>query len=160
MYLKFIKNLINRLWNMKLHDVKTIFICIIYLVLFSAAAYGQEFLFKVIALSGKVTYQKGTAANWENIKTGDKIFTGEKLKLEAGDYLGLISNKGRSLEIKQAGIYNATDLNKNIQKAFPILKNFIILKKNKPGKKKKKKKNRTPLVVLKGTRGVFINVFF
>ena len=145
---------------MKLHDVKTIFICIIYLVLFSAAAYGQEFLFKVIALSGKVTYQKGTAANWENIKTGDKIFTGEKLKLEAGDYLGLISNKGRSLEIKQAGIYNATDLNKNIQKSLSSLQKFTDFVINESAANKKKSENMTTLGAVVRNRAGLIDSFF
>ena len=145
---------------MKLHDVKTIFICIIFSFLFSAAANGQEFLFKVIAMSGKVTCQKKSTANWENIRTGDKIFAGEKLKLEAGDYLGLVSSKGRSLEIKQGGIYNAADLSKNIQKSPSTLQKFTDFVVNESAANKKKSENMKTLGAVVRSRVGLIDTFF
>lgn len=145
---------------MKPHNIKAIFICIIFSILFSAAAYGQEFLFKVIAVSGKVTCQKGSATNWDNIKTGDKILSGEKLKLEAGDYLGLISNKGRSLEIKQVGIYNAADLYKNIQKSLSSLQKFTDFVINESAANKKKSENMKILGAVVRSRAGLIDSFF
>ena len=145
---------------MKLHDIKAIFICIILSVLFSAAAYGQETLFKVIAMSGKVTCQKKPTADWENLRTGDKIFAGEKLKLEAGDYLGLVSSKGRSLEIKQSGIYNASDLNKNIQKSPSTLQKFTDFVVNESAANKKKSENMKTLGAVVRSRVGIIDSFY
>ena len=145
---------------MKPHDVKTIIICIIYLVLFSAAANGQETLFKVIAVSGKVTCQKKVTAAWESLRTGDKIFAGEKLKLETGDYLGLVSSKGQSLEIKQPGIYNAADLNKNIQKSSSTFQKFTEFVINESVANKKKSENMTTLGAVVRNRAGLIDSFF
>ena len=145
---------------MKPHDIKAIFICIIFSILFSAAAYAQETLFKVIAMSGKVTCQKKSTADWENVRTGDKISAGEKLKLEAGDYLGLVSNKGRSLEIKQGGIYNAADLNKNIQKIASTLQKFTDFVVNESAANKKKSENMKTLGAVVRSRVGFIDSFY
>jgi len=145
---------------MKLHDVKTIFICMTLSFLFSKTAYGQETLFKVIAMSGKVTCQKKVTIAWESIRTGDKIFAGEKLKLETGDYLGLVSSKGRSLEVKQSGIYDAVDLNKNIQKSPSTFQKFTEFVINESVANKKKSENMKTLGAVVRSRVGLIDSFY
>jgi hypothetical protein len=145
---------------MKPHDIKTIIICIIFSIIFSEVVYGQEYLFRVIALSGKVMYQRSTDSNWEKLKTGNKIYTGENLKLEKGDYLGLINNQGRSLEIKQAGIYKADDLIKNVGKSISGLQKFADFVINESSANKKKSENMKTLGAVVRNRAGLIDCYF
>jgi hypothetical protein len=127
---------------MKLHDLnKILFFCIFLFILSFQNVNAQAFLFKVIASSGNAAFLKPSSNKWINIKTGDKILTGYKLKLESGDYLGLINNNGRSLEIKQAGTYNADELNKNIPKGSTNLQKFADFVMNESAANKKKTEN-------------------
>src|ERR1035437_9433264 len=127
---------------MKLHDLNRIlFFCFILIILSFQNLNAQAFLFKVIASSGNPVILKPSSDKWVNIKTGDKILTGYKVKLESGDYLGLINNNGRSLEIKQAGTYNSDELNKNIPKGSTNLQKFADFVMNESAANKKKTEN-------------------
>ena len=126
---------------MKLNASYKILFCILLLFFSFQNANAQGFIFKVIASSGNAAFMKPSTSKWINIKTGDKILTGYKLKLETGDYLGLINNNGRSLEINQAGTYNADELNKNIPKGSTNLQKFADFVMNESAANKKKTEN-------------------
>ena len=127
---------------MKLHDLKNVFFfCFLFSIVSLQNVNGQNFLFKVIAISGKPSLSKPPSGNWLILKTGDKISSGYKLKLEAGDYLGLISNKGRSLEIKLAGTFSSDELFNNIPKGSSNLSKFADFVMNESAANKKKSEN-------------------
>jgi len=109
---------------MKLLKHKNLLIVLfLQVILSSQAVLAQDYLFKIIAASGKCTVQKSGKSDWEKIKTGARLMNGDVIKLNDGDYAGLVSNNGKSLELKKAGSYNAESLVKmlasgksNIQK--------------------------------------------
>jgi hypothetical protein len=127
---------------MKLNNLnKILFGCVILFIVSFQSINAQAFLFKVIASSGNAAFLRPASGTWVNIKTGDLILTGYKLKLESGDYLGLINKNGRSIEVKQAGTYSGDELNKNIPKGSTNLQKFADFVMNESVANKKKTDN-------------------
>lgn len=79
-------------------------------LLLTLTAYTQNTLFKVITSQGTaevITNGKSTA-----IYSGARLNGGSKLKLSPNAYLGLIHITGNTIEVKQAGEYDITELAK------------------------------------------------
>jgi hypothetical protein len=73
------------------------------------AAYSQaDYAFKVLANKGANEYKSGDS--WQAIKTGLTLNVGDEVKVSENAYLGLVSSKGKPLEIKQAKNYKVADL--------------------------------------------------
>ncbi len=75
----------------------------------------QETAFTVMSARGTVEC-KSAAGNWAKIHAGDKIKANDKIKLAAGDYLGMVHVKGKTLELKKAGEYDVAALVKSVAK--------------------------------------------
>jgi hypothetical protein len=139
---------------------KILLVCILSGIIFPVRIYPQDYLFKVIAVSGNVTCQMQTGTTWEKVRTGDRVSSGELLKLGAGDYLGLISKKGRSLELKQNGIFKAEELYKNIKKGSSSLQKFTDFVMNESVANKRKTENMKTLGAVVRSKNELIDVFF
>lgn len=88
----------------------------VFIFIFSCGSiFAQETAFTVMSARGSVE-SKAAAGNWVKVHAGDKISTGDKIKLAAGDYLGLVHVKGKTLELKKAGEYDVTALAKSLAK--------------------------------------------
>ena len=72
--------------------------------LLSATGMGQDNTFTVLAVKGKVTF------NREVVKTGDVLRGAGEFNLGEGAYLGLIHRSGKPVEVQGAGVYKASDL--------------------------------------------------
>jgi hypothetical protein len=75
--------------------------------------FAQETAFTVMSARGSVE-SKTASGNWIKVHAGDKIGVSDKLKLGAGDYLGLVHVKGKTLELKKAGEYDVLTLVKSV----------------------------------------------
>ena len=83
------------------------------ILLFSfGLVFGQDYAFKVLGNKGDNQVKQGS--NWVTLKTGSTIKDGETLKIGTDSYLGLLHSTGRTLELKEAGEYAVTDLEKKI----------------------------------------------
>lgn len=91
---------------------KVLVLLFMQMFLSGSAVFAQDYLFKVIAASGKCTVQR--SGKTDKMRAGIKLIQGDVVKLNDGDYAGLVSNNGRSLELKKAGSYNAGELEKMI----------------------------------------------
>lgn len=88
----------------------------VFIFIFSCGSiFAQETAFTVMSARGSVE-SKAAMGNWVKVHAGDKITTGEKIKLAAGDYLGLVHVKGKTLELKKAGEYDVAALVKSLAK--------------------------------------------
>jgi hypothetical protein len=76
----------------------------------------EKSVFKVLALKGDVKISREGTGNWEKLNSRQEIFEKDKIKIERGAYLGLVHTSGRTVEIKDAGTYKATDIVKNVSK--------------------------------------------
>ncbi len=89
---------------------------IVFIFIFSCSrTFAQETAFTVMSARGAVEI-KAAAGNWVKVHSGDKITISDKIKLAAGDYLGLVHVKGKTLELKKAGEYDAAALVKSVAK--------------------------------------------
>lgn len=68
----------------------------------------QNHVFSVLANKGVNTVQKGTA--WTTIVTGAKVYKGNKIKIVAGGYAGLMHKSGKTIELKTPGTYDIATL--------------------------------------------------
>src|SRR6187551_1541237 len=81
------------------------------LVLFSllaAASFGQTASFKVIANKG--TNQVKSGDSWVQLKAGASLLSTDELQVGENAYLGLVSAKGKPVELKKAGSYKVSVL--------------------------------------------------
>lgn len=76
--------------------------------------YSQQPLFTVIASGGKALYLSRNLTDWTDIVTGSRLYQGDRIKLDSGGYLGLCCTNGRTVELTSPGIFDATELSKNL----------------------------------------------
>lgn len=95
---------------------------LVQIILVSQVTSAQDYLFKVIAASGKCTVQRN--GKTDKMRAGAKLLQGDVVKLNDGDYAGLVSNKGCSLELKKAGTYNAGELEKMVAPGKSNIRKF------------------------------------
>jgi len=73
--------------------------------------------FKIIASRGEVVVQNINYNNFKKVKTGYELVESDKVILNDNSYVGLVTKSGKTLELKQSGIYNVSDLLKGINNA-------------------------------------------
>lgn len=83
------------------------------LVLSISVANAQNYVFSVLANKGTNQIQQGTA--WDALKSGTKIYTGNKIKITSGGYAGLMHKSGKTIELKAAGEYSIAQLESKLQ---------------------------------------------
>jgi len=102
------------------------FAVIIFISLFvTEVVTAQENVFTVIALKGKVSVKSGNSGDWKTLNVGDKLNSGDKIKLATKEYLGIAHTKGKTMELKTEGTYDVNELSAKIKKESGTLtKNF------------------------------------
>src|SRR5260370_37578519 len=68
----------------------------------------DEYAFRVLANKGANEVKSGDS--WQPLKTGAQLKTGDQLKISENASVGLVSNFGRPLEVKEAKTYKAAHL--------------------------------------------------
>jgi len=68
--------------------------------------YAQGSSFTVLAVSGKVFLISGNSNSNVNLTIGAKLVEGDKLQLNEGSYIGLFHSNGKTIEIKNPGQYD------------------------------------------------------
>ena len=77
-------------------------------LLFAFGIYAQSTLFKVITSQGSVDVV--TNGIISKVSSGERLNSGSQLKVSPNSYLGLIHISGGTMELKQAGEYDITQL--------------------------------------------------
>lgn len=63
----------------------------------------------------KVLSHKGAnTVNNKPLTTGTKLFSSDKITVATGGYIGLLHKSGKTLELRQAGEYQVTDISKKV----------------------------------------------
>lgn len=89
--------------------MKQFFTLIMVLVVSLISA--QEVSYKVLAAKGKNAVEKATKpGDFTPLYTGMKLNSKDKIILGDGGYLGLAGSNGKTLELREKGIYNVADL--------------------------------------------------
>lgn len=71
-------------------------------------ASGQNYAFKVLANKGSNEIKSGTG--WMPLKPGATLQSTDQIKIASNAYLGLVSQEGKPLEVKEAGDYTISAL--------------------------------------------------
>ncbi len=104
--------------------------------LLSYASFGQTgYTFKVIANKG--TNQVKSGDSWVQLKAGASLQGTDQLQIGENAYLGLVSAKGKPVELKKAGNYKVSDLESQAGAGSSVLNKYtdFILSSNAEGKK-------------------------
>lgn len=96
---------------------------------------GQDYAFKVLASKGANEVKSGDT--WQPLKTGTSLKAGDELKVAQNAYLGLISAKGKPVELREAGSIKVADI--KVADGGSALNKYtdFILSSNAEGKKNK-----------------------
>jgi len=92
---------------------KKLSLIIIGLGLLVQGALAQDYVFRVLASKGQ-NMVKSASSDWTLLKTGAKLKSGEDVKLSASGYLGLVHSSGKTLELKEATVYNVAKLSSEL----------------------------------------------
>ncbi len=88
----------------------------------STAVFSQEYAFKVLANKGPNEFKSGSG--WQPLKTGESLKETDELKLSENAYVGLVSAKGKPMELKQAGNYKVADLTAKASQGTSVLNKY------------------------------------
>ncbi|NNF22038.1 MAG: hypothetical protein HKN67_08855 [Saprospiraceae bacterium] len=70
----------------------------------SLSTMAQEYKFRVMMTTGTNEYQMKGNSEWEGLKTGKQLNTGDKIKIGEKGYVVLIHNNGSFVELKTPGL--------------------------------------------------------
>ena len=99
-------------------------------------AYSQEYMFKVMVQKGSNEVKSGDA--WQTIKAGDRLKSGDELKISENSYVALVHSTGKPIELRQSGNYKVSDLASKVGPGSSVLNKYtdFILSKNSAEEKK------------------------
>jgi len=98
--------------SMKTRIMKNIFT--LFLIVAVTSINAQEITYKVLAVKGKNAIEKAVKpGNYTPLYTGMKLNANDKILLGDGGYLGLAGSNGKTVELKDKGMYNVSELSSN-----------------------------------------------
>jgi len=97
---------------MKLLTLKSLRIFLLILLLITQTAVAQEYDFRVMVSKGE-NKVKQPGSKWILLKTGMKLFGESKLKITNEGYVGLVHASGKTIELKEARVYDISALSKS-----------------------------------------------
>ena len=142
---------------------KKLSLIIIGLGLLFQGAIAQDYAFRVLASKGQNMVKKGTAA-WQPLKTGAKLNSGEEVKLVANGYLGLVHSSGKTMELKEASVYNiaklSSELGSGTQSIASKYADFVMSKMSPDQREENRKKYASVTgAAERGSEDASINIF-
>jgi len=93
----------------------------------------QEYAFKVLANKGNNEVKSGP--EWQPLKTGATLNSGDEVKLSDNAYIGLVHSSGKPVEVKSAGVHKVSDLENKVPSGSSVLNKYtdFILSSNASG---------------------------
>jgi hypothetical protein len=92
-------------------------------LLVSSVVWGQkDYAFKVLAAKGSNEVKSGGA--WQPLKTGASLKQDDEVKLGENSYVGLVHATGKPIEVKLAGSYKVSDLEKKIPQTSSVINKY------------------------------------
>jgi sporulation protein YlmC with PRC-barrel domain len=85
-------------------------------------AFAQDYTFKVMANKGTNEVKSGDA--WQSVKTGDRLKSGDELKISENSYVALVHATGKPVEIRQSGNYKVNDLASKVGAGASVLNKY------------------------------------
>ncbi len=85
-------------------------------------AQAQDYTFKVLANKGSNEVKSGDA--WLAVKTGDRLKSGDELKVSENSYVALVHSTGKPVELKQSGNYKVADLASKVGAGTSVLNKY------------------------------------
>lgn len=96
--------------------MKTKILSITVIFLFAIAFGIAKDDFTVFATKGDLTVQKNGKGKWSKLATGTKLSTSDNVKVGEKAYLSLIHNSGKTVELKQSGVFSLSKLSEAVKK--------------------------------------------
>ena len=134
-------------------------------ILFSTAllgltfmAYSQDYAFRVMASMGSNQVKSG--GEWKALKTGSSLKANDELKLSDKAYVGLIHSGGKSIELREAGVYKVSELEQKVPNGKGAAAKYADYLANQMGPEAKKNRLSATGAVHRGQLGgADINVY-
>ncbi len=88
---------------------------IIFFMISITQGFAQSELFRVIAVYGEAFVKDLKSNEWNKLSFGKKLNSYDIIKLGKNVYLGLVYKSGKTIELKNIGIYKVKDLTNNLK---------------------------------------------
>lgn len=82
----------------------------------------KDYAFKVLVNKGQNEIKSGN--NWQPLKTGSTLKSGDEVKIVSNAYLGLIHSSGKPLELKEAKVYKVKDLESQVGTGTSVVNKY------------------------------------
>ena len=115
---------------------KSRFFLLVGLISIGYAANAQDFTFRVMVNKGSNEVKSGTS--WQPVKTGATLNLSDEIKISENASVGLVSAKGKPLEVKKPGVHKVSELASQVSSETSVLNKYadFILSSNTPEAKK------------------------
>lgn len=99
-------------------------------------ASAQDYTFRVMVNKGANEVKSGTS--WQPVKTGATLNLSDEIKISENASVGLVSAKGKPLEVKKPGVHKVSELASQVSAETSVLNKYadFILSSNTPEAKK------------------------
>lgn len=112
-------------------------VCFWMMTFISSTVVSQSYAFKVLANKGNNMIKTNSA--WSILKTGVSLANDDELKIADNAYVGLVHVSGKTLELKETGVYKVSDMVRRISPSGSGVASkyadFILSKMSAEGKK-------------------------
>lgn len=115
---------------------KSRFFLLFGLMLVGYLAGAQDYTFRIMVNKGANEVKTGTS--WQPVKTGATLNLSDEIKISENASVGLVSAKGKPLEVKQPGVHKVSELASKVSSETSVLNKYadFILSSNTPEAKK------------------------
>lgn len=94
-------------------NIRKLFVALVWFVMTAAEAQAQDYDFRVLVNKGQ-NEVKTSSSEWQNLKTGSRLNSGQEIKIVADGYVGLVHSSGKTQELKSAGTYDIATLSSGV----------------------------------------------
>ena len=94
-------------------NIRNFYIALVGLVMTASVAQAQDYDFRVLVNKGQ-NEVKTSASDWQTLKTGARLTSGQEIKVVTDGYVGLVHSSGKTQELKSAGTYDISTLSNGV----------------------------------------------
>ena len=97
--------------------MRTLFSTATLILFLATTAFGQGYVFRVLANKGSNQVKRAASGETQPLKTGTTLKSGDELIASNGAYIGLMHKTGKTIEVRTAGTTKIADLEKKLAAA-------------------------------------------
>ena len=94
-------------------NIRNLLLASVCFVMTTLVSHAQDYDFRVLVNKGQ-NEVKSSSNEWQILKTGSRLKSGQEIKIVTDGYVGLVHSSGKTQELKSAGTYDIATLSSGV----------------------------------------------